>query len=127
MTEDALQPVGPGATTPDDASTIGQDAPSPRDDGDRALLALIDRLAVLLDRSDLTELEVESGGTGLTLRKPGAEIAADSTRPHHGDAHVRPLTSDPRPVITITARGRPDKGRTLRPADAGVVHLACAA
>jgi len=76
MTEDALQPVGPGATTPDDASTIGQDAPSPRDDGDRALLALIDRLAVLLDRSDLTELEVESGGTGLTLRKPGALATA---------------------------------------------------
>ena len=44
----------------------------PRDDGDRELLALIDRLAALLDRSDLTELEVESGGTGLVLRKPSA-------------------------------------------------------
>jgi acetyl-CoA carboxylase biotin carboxyl carrier protein len=27
---------------------------------------------LLLDRSDLTELEVESGGTGLVLRKPSA-------------------------------------------------------
>jgi acetyl-CoA carboxylase biotin carboxyl carrier protein len=47
-------------------------AAAPRDDGDLALLGLIDRLATLLDRSDLTELEVESGGTGLVLRKPSA-------------------------------------------------------
>jgi acetyl-CoA carboxylase biotin carboxyl carrier protein len=45
---------------------------APRDDGDLDLLGLIDRLAQLLDRSDLTELEVESGGTGLVLRKPAA-------------------------------------------------------
>jgi acetyl-CoA carboxylase biotin carboxyl carrier protein len=44
----------------------------PSDGGDRELLALIDRLAALLDRSDLSELEVESGGTGLVLRKPSA-------------------------------------------------------
>jgi acetyl-CoA carboxylase biotin carboxyl carrier protein len=45
-------------------------AREPRDDGDVELLALIDRLVALLERSDLTELEVESGGTGLILRKP---------------------------------------------------------
>ena len=45
-------------------------AETPRDGGDAELLGLIDRLAVLLDRSDLTELEVESGGTGIILRKP---------------------------------------------------------
>jgi acetyl-CoA carboxylase biotin carboxyl carrier protein len=46
------------------------------------LLALIDRLAELLHRSDLTELEVESGGTGVVLRKavampqePGGSVA----------------------------------------------------
>jgi acetyl-CoA carboxylase biotin carboxyl carrier protein len=39
---------------------------------DDALLGLIDRLAALLERSDLTELEVEAGGTGLVLRKPAA-------------------------------------------------------
>ena len=44
----------------------------PTDDGDLELLRLIDRLAALLDRSDLTELEVESGATGLVLRKPSA-------------------------------------------------------
>jgi len=44
----------------------------PRAEDDVELLGLIDRLAALLDRSDLTELEVESGGTGLVLRKPSA-------------------------------------------------------
>jgi acetyl-CoA carboxylase biotin carboxyl carrier protein len=42
------------------------------DRADRELLALIDRLAGLLGRSDLTELEVEVGGTGLILRAPSA-------------------------------------------------------
>jgi acetyl-CoA carboxylase biotin carboxyl carrier protein len=48
------------------------DPPAPRDRGDVELLALIDRLSGLLDRSDLTEIEVEVGGTGLLLRKPSA-------------------------------------------------------
>jgi acetyl-CoA carboxylase biotin carboxyl carrier protein len=43
---------------------------APADGGDASLLALIDRLAAVLERSDLTELEVEAGGTGLLLRKP---------------------------------------------------------
>jgi acetyl-CoA carboxylase biotin carboxyl carrier protein len=38
--------------------------------GDTALLALVDRLGSLLDRSDLSELSVASGGTRLVLRKP---------------------------------------------------------
>ncbi len=42
---------------------------------DGELLALIDRLAELLHRSDLTELEVESGGTGVVLRKAVASPA----------------------------------------------------
>ncbi|MES1239766.1 MAG: biotin/lipoyl-containing protein, partial [Chloroflexota bacterium] len=39
---------------------------------DSSLLALIDRLSALLDRTELTELEVQVGGTGLVLRKPTA-------------------------------------------------------
>jgi len=55
-----------------DAPTPPPGAPeAPRDD-ETQLLGLIDRLAALLDRSDLTELEVEAGGTGLVLRKPSA-------------------------------------------------------
>ncbi len=60
----------------------GDLAPLPA--ADASLLALVDRLAVLLERSDLTELEVEAGGTGITLRKaaalapPAAGFAAGS-------------------------------------------------
>jgi acetyl-CoA carboxylase biotin carboxyl carrier protein len=77
MTDD-LEPMAMGSAAEADleAPTIepiaAEAATAPRDDGDRDLLALIDRLATLLDRSDLTELEVESGGTGLVLRKPSA-------------------------------------------------------
>jgi len=42
------------------------------DAADASLLALIDRLGSLLDRSDLSELAVEAGGTRLVLRKPSA-------------------------------------------------------
>jgi acetyl-CoA carboxylase biotin carboxyl carrier protein len=61
-------------TTVEPTTAVEPTAPAdpPSDGGDRELLALIDRLAALLDRSDLTELEVEAGGTGLVLRKPSA-------------------------------------------------------
>jgi acetyl-CoA carboxylase biotin carboxyl carrier protein len=61
--------TGAEATAPPEA---GPSAEPPSDGSDRELLRLIDRLVALLDRSDLTELEVESGGTGLVLRKPSA-------------------------------------------------------
>jgi acetyl-CoA carboxylase biotin carboxyl carrier protein len=50
-------------------------------DVDTGLLALIDRLAGLLERSDLTELEVEVGGTGLVLRKPSALAPVGGANP----------------------------------------------
>ena len=53
----------------DDLTTL-----TPSDGPDAELLGLIDRLAELLDRSDLTEIEVESGGTGIILRKPGSGL-----------------------------------------------------
>jgi acetyl-CoA carboxylase biotin carboxyl carrier protein len=86
MTDD-LDPTAlnaPPDAVPDAVADVVVEAPSepsieapieatpPSDDGDVELLRLIDRLAALLDRSDLTELEVESGGTGLVLRKPSA-------------------------------------------------------
>jgi acetyl-CoA carboxylase biotin carboxyl carrier protein len=40
--------------------------------GDESLLALIDKLAGLLDRTELSELEVQVGSTGLVLRKQSA-------------------------------------------------------
>ena len=62
MTDDAIAA---------DAMTA-KPAPSLSDQGDNALLGLIDRFAAILERSELSELEVEIGGTGLTLRKPEA-------------------------------------------------------
>ncbi len=84
MTDDASQPVETPDVTPtevvasaapaDTIVAVGDEtgAALPRAGDDRELLGLIDRLAALLDRSDLTELEVEAGGTGLVLRKPSA-------------------------------------------------------
>ena len=59
-------PAAAAAETPDAEAIERLDA------GDTSLLALIDRLGSLLDRSDLSELAVESGGTRLVLRKPVA-------------------------------------------------------
>jgi len=73
MTE-PLEPTPDEAREP--AIPTGEPAVHVRNDGDASLLALIDRLAALLDRSDLTELEVEAGGTGLVLRKPAAIAVA---------------------------------------------------
>lgn len=56
-------------------------AQEPGDGVDAELLALIDRLAELLERSDLSELEIESGGTGLILRKPLADPQSISGSP----------------------------------------------
>ncbi|HUP54697.1 MAG TPA: biotin/lipoyl-containing protein [Methylomirabilota bacterium] len=75
MTDDATGPAdapegetGHAATSP----AVAEDAGAPPAEDDVALLGLVDRLAALLDRSDLSELEVEAGGTGLVLRKPAA-------------------------------------------------------
>jgi acetyl-CoA carboxylase biotin carboxyl carrier protein len=62
-----------GATETDGGSSL--------DAGDTSLLRLIDRLGSLLDRSDLSELAVESGATRIVLRKPAAvaPVAAVAT------------------------------------------------
>jgi acetyl-CoA carboxylase biotin carboxyl carrier protein len=38
----------------------------------QSLLSLVDRLGALLEKSDLAEIEVEAGETGIVLRKPAA-------------------------------------------------------
>jgi acetyl-CoA carboxylase biotin carboxyl carrier protein len=84
----------------------------PEDDGDVDLLALIDRLATLLERSDLAELEVEAGGTGLILRKPVA--LAPLVQP------AAPAANQPAAVDGGNAPGEPstagrDPAATARP------------
>jgi acetyl-CoA carboxylase biotin carboxyl carrier protein len=83
MTDDASQPMETPEAPP---------AARPRGDDDLELLGLIDRLAALLDRSDLTELEVEAGGTGLVLRKPSA-IAGVAPAPAAAGPETVPTTT----------------------------------
>ena len=85
-------------------------APEPRNTADVELLALIDRLAGLLERSDLSELEVESGGTGLILRKPVAPVVAASAAP----AGPARSAESPTAVGEPSAAGR-DPAATARP------------
>jgi acetyl-CoA carboxylase biotin carboxyl carrier protein len=60
-----------------------------------SLLGLIDRLGSLLERSDLIELEVESGETGIVLRKPAAlaQVAMAAV------AAPAPVVEAPAPVV----------------------------
>ncbi len=63
------------ADAPAETADAPEDAAPPVNGADASLLSLIDRLSSLLDRSDLTELEVQVGETGLVLRKPQAVAA----------------------------------------------------
>jgi acetyl-CoA carboxylase biotin carboxyl carrier protein len=73
-----VEPVAVGPGDPPDAASDpaadGRDgAPAPALNGaDASLLALVDRLTAVLERSDLGELEVGAGGTTIVLRAPSA-------------------------------------------------------
>ncbi len=81
-----------------DARGGGVDAPAADagDAGDRSLLGLIDRLAGILDRSDLTELEVQVGATALVLRKP--VVAAPIIAAPAGNSGAGASMADPGPA-----------------------------
>jgi acetyl-CoA carboxylase biotin carboxyl carrier protein len=83
--------------------------PAVADDCDASLLALIDRLSALLERSDLTELEVEAGGTGLVLRKPAA-LAVPATAGGGATA-----LADAPPAEAAPAREAPGRPAILAP------------
>ncbi len=111
MTDDATLGSLPGdePLNPATAESGEATAPAPATPADGALLALIDRLAALLDRSDLTELEVEAGGTGLLLRKPTAPAAAVAVAAEPPVAADEPLPADhpppSRPAIRAPLTG----------------------
>ena len=73
MTDEATAPAPESAPAASDAAP----AASPED---ASLLALIDRLSALLEQTELTELEVQVGDTGLVLRKPSALAPMVSTQ-----------------------------------------------
>jgi acetyl-CoA carboxylase biotin carboxyl carrier protein len=59
------------------------------------LLALIDRLEVLLQTSQLSEIEVEAGGTALVLRTPAAVAPAIVAAPAQSPAAPATPTDQP--------------------------------
>jgi acetyl-CoA carboxylase biotin carboxyl carrier protein len=91
------------------AGSAEPNAESPSGSGDASLLALIDRLSALLDRTELTELEVQVGSTGLVLRKPSA-IAAAAPVAVQGPAGATPGADGgvaPAPEAAATPMARP--------------------
>ena len=103
-------PVGPGTPStsggrsrPRDGDLMSSpgDAPgmaAPSDAGDAALLGLVDRLAAILDRGDLAELEVRAGDTTIIVRSP-----ASVERPLSPAAFVPPADEGPAPGSATAA------------------------
>ena len=116
---DELQPSGEAeeveaAGVPPAPEPTADPPPAPSDGGNASLLALIDRLGGLLERSDLSELEVEAGGTSLILRKPVAVAApasgssAATTATAEGPANAgRSVGPDGQPATVVAAPSRP--------------------
>ena len=115
---------GPAAAT-DGASSSGASKPAqpeepakpaePGNPADSSLLDLIDRLAALLDRTELTELEVQVGSTGLVLRKPSAIAPALSIpvqAPASGSAAAAGAASAP---ALAAAAGPPARPAVMAP------------
>jgi acetyl-CoA carboxylase biotin carboxyl carrier protein len=59
------------------------------------LVALIDRLEALVERSGLSELELEAGGTSVTLRMPAAFATAAATVTVEDGPSEPPLPEEP--------------------------------
>jgi acetyl-CoA carboxylase biotin carboxyl carrier protein len=87
-------------TEPAEAAETAEPAANPMEPGDSSLLALIDRLGAILERSDLTEIEVESGRTTVVLRKPTA-LAVPAAAP----APSGPDAATAAPAAADSARG----------------------
>jgi acetyl-CoA carboxylase biotin carboxyl carrier protein len=70
------------------------------------LLALIDRLEVLLHASQLSEIEVEAGGTALVLRAPSA-VALAAQALSTSAPTVAPPTDEPQQLADTEAKPKP--------------------
>ena len=95
--------------------------------GDASCSALIDRLEELLERSELTELEVEAGGTALVLRKPDARWRRPPPRRRSRPAPRRPTTARGQRAVDRRPRSGGDRARpSIGPADRRFLRLAVA-
>jgi acetyl-CoA carboxylase biotin carboxyl carrier protein len=107
--DDPKVPPAGGASEPEGAADRAQIAPemrAPISAETASLLGLIDKLGSLLERTDLVELEVEAGETGILLRKhaalaptvagpvaTAAVIAADAAAASAAAAEAAPVSS----------------------------------
>ncbi len=91
----------PGAGTVPGAGTDPADGPLTA--ADASLLALVDRLAGLLDRSALSELEVGAGETTLILRKADGHAGPAAHRAPARQAHPEAPHRDPATPATPRA------------------------
>ncbi len=119
MTEPGIEVVALAPTTPAASTDASPADPAPADPpavalpiapavgADASLLALVDRLATILERSDLLELEVEAGGTGLRLRKPEAISPAAMPPPAGAAAAATPPSATAGSRDVAEAAGRP--------------------
>ena len=98
------------------------------DDPDASLLALVDRLSAMLEKSDLGELEVAAGGTRIILRAPSA-----IERPVAGAAVVEagpgfldgaPPASTPGSAPTGPAAGSPAAKPSVKAPLTGIYYSA---
>jgi acetyl-CoA carboxylase biotin carboxyl carrier protein len=86
------------ARNPEPTEAAGRGAGPAEASGDNELLDLIDHLGTLLERSDLAELEVQSGATSIVLRR--AEPA-----PSPGSGAALALTASAEPGSSALADG----------------------
>jgi acetyl-CoA carboxylase biotin carboxyl carrier protein len=88
----------------------------PGNAGDASLLGLIDRLGSMLERSDLTELEIEVGGTALVLRKPAAIAPLVSAAPlADGTVATTPAVPASTPAAAAEATRPPSRPAIAAP------------
>jgi acetyl-CoA carboxylase biotin carboxyl carrier protein len=83
-----------------------------------SLLGLIDKLSALLERSDLVELEVEAGETGIVLRKPAA------LAPVVVEGAVAAAPAAPEPPPAVEAAAPSPSARVVRAPLTGIFYAA---
>ena len=91
-----------------DPVTAHAEPAAPVDPGDAALLALVDRLAGLLDRGDLAEVEVGAGATTIVVRSAAwAERAIPAAFIPPAEPAANPPAAVPAPAAPVNAPARP--------------------
>jgi acetyl-CoA carboxylase biotin carboxyl carrier protein len=112
--------TGPGAA-PEAAPVTNPGTAAPATDpADASLLALVDRLASILERSELGELEVAAGETTIVLRSPAAlerQVVASAPAPEAGvvAADTQPPAGQPTPAGATPATSAPAKPSVKAP------------